>query len=269
MAEEWLDYSWIDVLSNYSTPRAIGPDWTVKIESHFIGGLRHFGSWEVADIGVLLFIRTGGTIRRSKVALLQSKRLYPTTGTVSEQGITDYHYGFARLADPEDLAQSIGTQAEYEFTEQCRYGALIAKSPQVNAIRNYERQVKLRVYYQFYNPWNIPLTQRVPVVEPYDPPGSNALGVRVIPATDVHKVLSGNPEGFRPTLGDISRTGIGPDGLGWALEDFMADGFLGCTEGSSFESIGDDRIQSLFYRRTGPISSAISITIEGPETAGV
>jgi len=32
-----------------------------------------------------------------------------------------------------------------------------------------------------------------------------------------------------------------------------------------FENIDDERIQSMFYRRSGPISAAIAISIELPE----
>ena len=56
-AEESFDHAWIAHLNGYATPRRLGNGWTVKIETHFLGGMRHFRRWEIADIGILLFIR--------------------------------------------------------------------------------------------------------------------------------------------------------------------------------------------------------------------
>ena len=58
--------------------------WTVDLSTHYLGGGRHWGDrpdwprrWEIADIGLLVLFRQSGNLLRSKVALLQSKRLYP------------------------------------------------------------------------------------------------------------------------------------------------------------------------------------------------
>ena len=68
VAEESLDLTWIEHLSLYSSPVAFGSGWTVKVESHFLGGRRHFeGRWEIADIGVLVFIRLSDDTWRQKV----------------------------------------------------------------------------------------------------------------------------------------------------------------------------------------------------------
>lgn len=260
--EETFDLTWIEHLSHYATPVTLATNWRAKIDTHYLGGLRHYYGWEVADVGVLLFVRRNGRVVRSKVALLQSKRLYPTNNRVSEEGKTDYRVGFARLADPEDLATSLGVEAEFEFTSESKYGALIAKSDQIEAITQFEELNKLRVYYQFYNPWRVPFIQRVPISSYATPSGELDLGVRIMPAADVHRMLSGQPVGFRPRLSDLSHAHAGGPMYGWALERFIVDEFLACREGSVFESIGEERIQSLFYRRTGPISAAIAITIE-------
>ena len=143
MPEESLDLTWIEFLSHYSAPVSIGSTWLAKIDTHYLGGLRHFYGWEVADIGLLLFIRRHGVLTKSKVALLQSKRLYPTNSRVAEEGKTDYMIGFARLADPEDLARSIAVEAEFRFTEECRYNALISGSDQTEAITKYQHENRL------------------------------------------------------------------------------------------------------------------------------
>ena len=260
LPEESLDLTWIEHLSRFSTPVTLESAWTAKIETHFLGGLRHFGRWEIADIGLLLFIRKGGRIVRSKVALLQSKRLYPSNNRVIEEHRMDYEIGFGRIADPEDLARSLTTQTEFEFNDSCRYGALIGGSDQVQAIHDYQKQKEMPVYYQFYNPWSVPFTQRVPLdsYSTFDAP--IALGTRIYTADDIHGVLTG--DGHRPTLAEV-----GHKNDGWPLETFVGDLFLGCKEGKRFENINENSIQSLFYRRSGPIAAALSITIEDSSVA--
>ncbi len=78
--ETSLDMTFIEHLSNYSAPVRLGSGWTVRLDTYYLGGGRHFGSWEIADIGFLVMFRQAGQFVRSKVALLQSKRLYPTSG---------------------------------------------------------------------------------------------------------------------------------------------------------------------------------------------
>lgn len=266
--EESLDLTWIEHFSQYSSPLTLDSAWTVKIDTHYLGGLRHFGSWEIADIGVLLFIKKAGIIEHSKVALLQSKRLYPITNRVQEESIIDYHIGFARLADPEDLARSISIQAEFEFTPECTYGALKNKSEQMSAIADFERRNGLSVYYQFYNPWTVPFRQRIPLTSYSPPKGNPKLGVRIVPALDLHKSLQSAPKGHTPRLADLVHVMDKAHSCGWALEEFAVDLFLKCRAGSRFKNISDSKIQNLFYRRTGPISAAIVIRIEAPEEAG-
>ena len=264
LPEESLDLTWIEHLSQYASPVTLSSSWTIKIETLYLGGLRHFRNWEIADIGVLMFFRQAGALKRSKVALLQSKRLYPLNGTVQEEDKIDYEIGFARLADPESLQQAVAVQAEFQFDDGCRYGALMANSDQVKAIADYQKQNETPVYYQFYNPWRIPFTQRIPLSEFKRPAGKLNLGTRVIPAGAVHKLLARYVAGQKPTLAEVK--GLCPDApYGWALEHFVADLLLGCVEGSIFKDISESRIQNLFYRRSGPISAAIAISIEAPK----
>lgn len=264
LPEESLDLTWIEHLSQYASPVTLSSSWTIKIETHYLGGLRHFRSWEIADLGVLMFFRRAGSLQRSKVALLQSKRLYPSSNTVQEEDKIDYEIGFARLADPESLQRSVAVQAEFHFTDSCRYGALIANSEQVRAIADFEKSNKTPVYYQFYNPWRIPFTQRIPLSHFTRPSGKLDIGTRVIPARNMHKLLAGFTNGQKPTIAELET--LCPDApYGWSLEHFVADLLLGCVEGSIFKDISEDRIQSLFYRRSGPIAAAIAISIEAPE----
>ena len=78
-----LDQALIDVLADYGAPQIVAPGWAVRIDVHFLGGRRHYYSWEVADIGVLVLAKHKAAVEAKKIALLQSKRLYPDTGPVS------------------------------------------------------------------------------------------------------------------------------------------------------------------------------------------
>ena len=45
----------------------------------------------------------------------------------------------------------------------------------------------------------------------------------------------------------------------------MADLLLGCREGRRFDNTDHGALEALFYRRSGPISATIAITIEVPD----
>ena len=40
LPEESLDLTWIEHLSQYASPVTLGSSWTIKIETHYLGGLR-------------------------------------------------------------------------------------------------------------------------------------------------------------------------------------------------------------------------------------
>src|ERR1051326_7290859 len=67
------------------------------LETHFLGGFPMFRSWEIADIGFLVMFRRAGRLYRSKVALLQSKRLYPAELKRITRYAHDQIIGFGRL----------------------------------------------------------------------------------------------------------------------------------------------------------------------------
>src|SRR5438477_10300348 len=88
--ETSLDLTLIERLSAFSSPVRFDSEWLVRIDAHYLGGGRHFGQWEIADIGLLVVFRRGGAIVRTKVGLLQSKRLYPDEQEFSEDEAVDY-----------------------------------------------------------------------------------------------------------------------------------------------------------------------------------
>ena len=121
--EESLDLTLIEHLSQYSGPRAVAPGWTVRIDVHFLGGMRHFREWEIADIGILIFAKKSGKAIARKVALLQSKRLYPDVGTIDEETAEDYFIGMGRLVS-DTVSSPLATGSRFEFKPSSRYKVL-------------------------------------------------------------------------------------------------------------------------------------------------
>jgi hypothetical protein len=162
--EPSLDMTFIEHFTQYGAPRLFPSGWTVQVDTHYLGGLRHFyGRWEIADIGLLVHYRRGGQLLQSKAVVFQSKRLYPQTGTIKEDLRVDYEIGFARLANPEAVHTPLYVESVFHFDLACRYGALQAHDDQYKAIAKYLKTSKIPVLYQFYNPVNLPFTQTVPL----------------------------------------------------------------------------------------------------------
>lgn len=158
--------------------------------------------------------------------------------------------------------RGIAATTEFEFNDDCEYGALSAGSEQVAAIEGYGGQNGIPVHYQFYNPATVPFITRVPASTRIQSSEAPSLGVRVMRAADAHTALHGMGDRDHPTLARLKEVS-GYGGLaGWSLQEFVVDMFLGCREGTHFQSVTDPKINRLFYRRSGPISAAIAITIE-------
>jgi hypothetical protein len=94
----------------------------------------------------------------------------------------------------------------------------------------------------------------------------NYLGSRVIPVENVHGALEKKAANYSPTLGDTRKMMSGEE-YGRRLEYFMADLLLGCKGGFRLTKNDEVPIQSIFYRRSGPIAAAIAVTVEMPEDA--
>ena len=73
--ETSLDQSIINSLQGVSCPVKFKSDWTVSLDTLWLGAFPLWERWEVADIGFLDMFRTQTKLIRSKLALLQSKRL--------------------------------------------------------------------------------------------------------------------------------------------------------------------------------------------------
>lgn len=264
--ETSLDVTFIEHLSRYASPISFGKNWTIRIDTHFIGGRRHFYGWEIADIGVLVFYRQAGSVVRKKVALLQSKRLYPLSGTVDEETREDAIIGISTLFQGDQPRLPISRSINYTFDKESKYKAFRKLDSQFSAISQWNQENNVPVHYMFYNPWKLPFTQQVPLSKYEKPRGNCKLGARVIPSELLFHRLADKPKNYVPNIGELKA--ILPKPQTWAenaygrrLESFFVR-LLTCNEGYVFESNRDASIDRLFYRKDAMLSAAIAITVE-------
>ncbi len=263
-SEPSVDLTLIESLTQYAGPRVVAPGWAVRLDVHYLGGLRHFHRWEIADIGVLVFAKQRGTVLAKKVALLQSKRLYPDAGGIVEETQEDYRIGFGNLLPGSPVMPSIALSHTFNFTPQCRYKALIVGDNQYKAIQAYESNLKLPVHYLFYNPWRVPSTYHYPTTGRVKLGRRANGGCRVIPAQTLRAALAHQSSNYQPSFADMA--GLVSRGAthanGWRLEHFMANLVMKCREGAPFENLEDENMFALFNRRSGPIAAALAVTVE-------
>lgn len=274
-----LDMTFIQHFLSVSVPRRLPSGWVVEISTHYLGGGRHFGEWdpwprrwEIADIGLLVMFRQGGTLLRSKVALLQSKRLYPNEQELDEDVPLDYAMGFRRLFHSDDDWNEVTESRQFAFTQESRYKALITDVPQYNAIASYEAQRNIPVYYLLYNPLQIPSTAIVPLTSDNEATGPCEVGCRIVPARHLRGALVGKPTGYSPSYGELRDTLGSPfigdvHTSGWRLEDFV-ELLIECETGYIAEGRADAGLNYIFNRRSGPIAAAMSITLDAPAQGG-
>ncbi len=262
--EPSLDLTLIEHLSQFSGAHVVAPGWAVRIDVHYLGGMRHYFDWEIADIGVLVFAKKLGSTIGSKVALLQSKRLYPDQHGVVEESIGDFHIGFGRLLPGAPKTASIASPHQFSFGENSKYKMLINRDKQFEAIESYEAESKIPVHYLLYNPWVVPATYHLPVKAPIRLGARGNGGARVVPYGKLRAFLLNKPKGYAPSFLDLSGlVSSAKDARnGWRIENFISDLLMKCKEGYLFDGLADESIDSLFRRRSGPISAAISVTVE-------
>jgi hypothetical protein len=274
--ETTLDMSFIDYFAAIATPVQFPSGWVVQISTHYLGGGRHVSDWpgfprrwEIADIGVLVLFRQRGRLIRSKVALLQSKRLYPDELEWDEDSPLDYMAGFGRLMRRDDDWADVVAPRTFSFTPGSRYQALVTGVNQYKAIAQYEAANQIPVYYLLYHPWQIPHAVTFPLTAHYAVTGRCDVGCRVVPATQLRTALGGQPEGHSPAYEELRRRLSAPFTLsqhqaGWRLEHFVVDLLLNCETGYVASSPDDGGLNYIFNRRSGPISAAIALTIDAP-----
>ena len=257
--EDHLDQALITYLDKQSPEVAPHSGWIVDCETHFLGNGRHFGVWEIADIGVLIILRRGDTVVWSKVAVLQSKRLFPL-GSVHDEDAerARFRWGFGRLHGSYDVS---AVRRTYNFTEESTYASLDLYADQARRIDAYQGEMTIPVHYLLYNPLQLPWSRTLPVAGPA-PLGSNDVGCRIVRARQMFTLRNVVAVPRYSDLRDISAPHAhAPFLAGWRLEDFIVALLLGCHEGKVLDASLDNAMELLFYRRTGPISAAFAVNI--------
>lgn len=246
----------------------------VQIETHWLGGRWMWRRWEIADIAIFIILRRSGHLDSRKVALLQTKRLYSREIPVVGLSQDDYIIGVGRIADRTDPSVPLSRPRSFTFDVNCRYNALrhgAGPEPddesQPDRIDHYTARSGIPVYYGFYNLPELPIVATYPHNSTTPTPAQNIVGNRIQPAPAVHAVLAGLTTGNAPTVADLTSSSQFDDKdrsshLGWRLENFIADEVMRCREGRLFTDQSDQRLSALLYRRSAPLASAISITID-------
>ncbi|SFQ45111.1 hypothetical protein SAMN04489713_13439 [Actinomadura madurae] len=260
--EEWLDFSLIDAISEASGPHETQSGVTVDIAVHFVGGGVHWKRWEVADLGFIVNFRRPSELIRTKVVLLQSKRLYPRESEFIEDAGVTMHGGFGSLMEPSSLLGK--GPRNFTFDEACRYKALQIGDRQWQSIADYEENYKIPVHYLLYHPHAIPYSEvEIPVRLPVRFNESEPeVGSRVLRASVLHLLARTFPRNYAPSYAEVK--GKVP-ALGVQLPDFVADEVLKCREGYVVDDgIENEGLRRVFSQRSAPIAAAIRVDIVLP-----
>lgn len=265
MYEETLDHVLVMELTAAPTAFFAEEEVSVVVESHWLGSRRMFGRWEIADIAIFIVLRQRGVLQQRKVALLQTKRLYANEIAGAELEDADFRIGIARIADRTD--PTVSGQRTFTFDEHSRYRALQTQDDQTQRIDDYAKARGIPVYYGFHNPIQLPHRTLYPSPGGMSEAGDNQVGLRVMPAADVHATLAGLSKGQSPSFQNLKRpTPLDPEDeasdAGWRLERFVADEVLRCRQGTLFGDNTDPNLRALFFGRTGPITAAITVTVD-------
>lgn len=264
--EESLDMNLIAYWSKIQGPVKLKSNWTVRVDAHFIGGGRHFGTWEVADIGLMLVFRRKGKVIRSKMAFLQSKKLYANSLVFKKDNPYIRRFGMGRLLVTEEEHDEIITPRLLHFTEASKYNAFEKDSEQQQAMKSFQERYGMKMYYLLYNPLNIPYSIKMPV-ETHPKFGKNEIGCRVIPKEFLDEALSTYPGKHKPSFGDIKYMLSGEflnkkHDAGWRLEHFIVDLMMGCKEGIIDDSPNFETMVRFMNDKRSPMSSSLSITFD-------
>ncbi len=266
--EEALDLIFISHFASMQGAIRFGSHWTVRIDAHYIGGGRHYQTWEVADIGLMAIFRRGGKIERSKLTFLQSKKLYASPLKLQE--FDPYHrMGMGRLLVTEEEHSEVVQPKLLKYSESSRYKAMQLGSEQQNAMHEFSTRYGIGIHYLLYNPCVLPWQIKTPV-EQLPSIAENTVGARIVPKQLVDNMLGSNKSGYSPSYADIGKEFAkafteSPDTGGWRMEGFVCDHFITGTVGLVDDSPNFQTMTRLLSQKTSPISSALSITFDYEE----
>ena len=261
--EEWLDFSLIDAIGTARGPHVTPSRTLVDFQIHFVGSGWHYQRWEVADIGLLINFRTSSKLLRTKVAMLQSKRVYPIEQEFTELHGTVYRAGFESLMDSSLPAAE---PRSFRFEANSRYKALQIGDDQWERIKLFEEKHGLPVHYCLYHPVAVPSTAFVPAVA--EVPLEDevpVVGTRVMAAETLRALVSELPHGHTPAFDELAGSSGAP---GESISEFVGDKLLGCTEGHVVDGEdvrSDAGLRAVFTQRGAPIAAAIRVDIVLPD----
>lgn len=263
--EDALDQQLIGHLTQLGPVSTPTSGWIISIETHFLGGGRHFDRWEIADIGVLITFRRGRQVLLSKVALLQSKRLFPKGNTHdANYEESRFRWGFGRLLQGYIPLRG---QTDFTFTRLSRYESLDLTGAQATRISAYEGEFRIPVHYLLYNPVALPWSRALPATPPEPALPATEIGCRVLRAASLNVLQSASVT--KPSFEEVASLSaphaVAAFAAGWRLEDFMVSLLLQCHEGRVLGPSFDEAMELLFYRRSYPIAAAFAVNLEMPE----
>ena len=266
--EESLDMNLISYFARHQGPVKLSSNWIVRIDAHFIGGGRHFGTWEVADIGLMMIFRHNRKVVRSKISLLQSKKLYANSLNYVKDSRYVRRFGLGRLLLTDDEHAALVADRLLKFTMNSRYRAYRKGSDQQDTMGHFERRWGTEMYYLFYNPLDIPLAVKMPMEEmPILP--ENSIGCRVVEKRDLDYALSSFSDGHSPSYLEVRENLTSeylgaPCSAGWSLEEYAADLMLKCKVGLVDDSPSYESLKVLMDQKRMPMSCALSVTFDMP-----
>ena len=261
--EPTLDDAFVQALIPRSAPTLLASGAIVRMDIHNLGGLRRVTRWEVADIGIVVFVFQGGNVVARKIALLQAKRLFPRNKAVDDDDPVGFQYGFNALLRRDPSPVSMALVRKFNFDTKCVYGAVSAGSDQMEAIDNFVKRSGHSVDYLLYNPPSLPVSIVYPLTSRQTVNLHPPTGCRVVPLAAMHAVLATLAEGKSPSFGQIAEH---TKDAGWRVEHWAADLLLKCKVGRQYDATQEDAILPIIERRSGPIGAAIAVSIELPST---
>ena len=213
----------------------------------------------------MIIFRRKGKIVRSKMAFLQSKKLY--SDSVKGPASDPFNrMGMGRLLETEEEHLESVRAKTIRFEETSKYKAFKKESDQQLAMSYFQQRFEINMYYLFYNPVRIPYTISSPL-EGEPELGENIVGCRVITKNFLDEALDQYNKNYIPSYGDLkyllSGTFINNEHTGgWRLEYFVVDQMMACKEGFIDDSPNFRTVHELLNQKTSPISAALSITID-------
>ena len=257
-----LNELFLSVLKQYAILKKFDSNWSIRVDSIFTGAGRHYYSWEIADIAVFILFRSRGKVFKIKVALLQSKKIYPK-GLRKENDNNFRFTSLKELIKLEDNFSKILKAKRFNFNESCLYKGLKVKNAQWESINNYSKTTKIPVFYMFFNPTKIPLKSKFSENSTISEL-ENEAGIRIIPESKMYETFKRKNRlpSYKDLKNNINLRETKDPEAGLRLEYFISEFLLESEEVYNSESINDEELDKLFQKRNGALQSAILINIE-------